>query len=163
LGLKNKNIQVLIEKSDLHQVVKLIFLGLILILLCLKIRDLDVSKASLFAILHTLSGNLGYFFAAIALLFLNYFLEIKKWKLLTASIERRTFSEATEDVLRGLRGGIFTPFMIGDFLGRSLGFGKKNRTEAMAVNLFNSVCQTYTAIFLVRLLFSFGGWCLWRN
>lgn len=90
-----------------------------------------------------MKGNLAYFLAAIALLFLNYFFEILKWNLLTKQVQARTFRQSTIDVLKGLRAGLFTPLMLGDFLGRSVGFRKENRTEVIALNFFNSVCQTY--------------------
>lgn len=155
LVLKNKRIQELRYKPGIRKKLKIAFLGCILVLLYLKIKDLGVSEPSIVDILKSLSGNLGYFFTAIALLFLNYFLEIKKWQVLTSPIEERSMAEAIGDVLKGLRIGLFTPFMIGDFIGRSLGFSKKNRTEAMAANFFNSICQTYTAIFLGALSFLF--------
>ena len=106
----------------------------------------------------TLKINYIYFLVGTALLFLNYYFEILKWKLLTQEIQPRTLRESTIDVLKGLRLGVFTPFMIGDFVGRSLGFQKENRTVAMAANFYNSICQTYSALFLSAIAFF-----LWRN
>jgi hypothetical protein len=117
-----------------------------MILLLFKIKTLQISSALFFEILITLRGNLAYFFAAIALLFMNYFFEILKWNILSRQIEARSFRSSTIEVLRGLRMGLLTPFMMGDFLGRSIDFKRENRAEAMALNMFNSACQTYTAI-----------------
>lgn len=124
-----------------------------MILLLLKIKTLQISSALFFEILITLRGNLAYFLAAIALLFLNYFFEILKWNLLSSQIEARSIRDSTIEVLRGLRVGLLTPLMIGDFLGRSIDFKKENRAEAMALNMFNSACQTYTAIVFGCLAF----------
>jgi hypothetical protein len=126
-----------------------------MILLLLKIKTLQISSALFFETLITLRGNLAYFLAAIALLFLNYFFEISKWNLLSTQIEARSFRDSTIEVLRGLRVGLLTPFMIGDFLGRSIDFKKESRAEAIALNLFNSACQTYTAIVFGGMAFLF--------
>jgi hypothetical protein len=125
---------------------KLVFLVAVFVLLYRQITNLNLSKSLLLQIVPTLKGNLAYFLAAIALLLLNYFFEILKWNLLTKQVQARTFRQSTIDVLKGLRAGLFTPLMLGDFLGRSIGFQKKNRTEVMALNFFNSVCQTYVTL-----------------
>ncbi|MBP6620093.1 MAG: flippase-like domain-containing protein [Leadbetterella sp.] len=135
---------------------KLVFLVAVFVLLYRQITNLTLSKSLLLQIIHTLKGNLAYFLAAIALLFLNYFFEILKWNLLTKQVQARTFRQSTIDVLKGLRAGLFTPLMLGDFLGRSVGFRKENRTEVMALNFFNSVCQTY-----VTLLFGSAAILFW--
>lgn len=77
----------------------------------------------------------------------NYALEIYKWQLLSAQIQERTFLQAKTEVLRGLKLGILTPFMSGDYLGRSMGFNKGQRTNAALLNFFNSITQTWTALF----------------
>jgi uncharacterized membrane protein YbhN (UPF0104 family) len=77
----------------------------------------------------------------------NYALEIYKWQLLSAQIQKRSFLQARTEVLRGLKLGILTPFMSGDYLGRSMGFAKGQRTNAALLNFFNSITQTWTALF----------------
>jgi hypothetical protein len=119
----------------------------VMILLFWQISDLKIEKALFAALLNTLSSNLVYFLAAVALLFLNYFFEVFKWFLLANHLEPKNFRASIIDVLKGLRFGLLTPLMMGDFLGRSLSFQKENRTAAMGSNLFNSICQTYSTLF----------------
>ncbi len=80
----------------------------------------------------------------------NYYLEILKWKILGQRLEDRSFNDAAVEVLRGLKLGIITPLMIGDYVGRSLNFKKENKASAVLLNLFNSFTQTWTAL-------AFGG------
>lgn len=126
---------------------KFLLLVAVLILLFWQISDLKIEKALFTALLNALRSNLVYFLGAVALLFLNYFFEVFKWFLLANQLEPKNFRESTIDVLKGLRVGLLTPLMIGDFLGRSLSFKKENRTAAMGSNLFNSICQTYSTLF----------------
>lgn len=126
---------------------KFLLLMAVLILLFWQISDLKIEKALFAALLNTLSSNLVYFLAAVALLFLNYFFEVFKWFLLANHLEPKNFRESIIDVLKGLRLGLLTPLMLGDFLGRSLSFKKENRPAAMGSNLFNSICQTYSTLF----------------
>jgi hypothetical protein len=128
----------------------------VLILLFWQISDLKIEKALFAALLNTLCSNLVYFLAAVALLFLNYFFEVFKWFLLANHLETKNFRDSIIDVLKGLRLGLLTPLMMGDFLGRSLSFKKENRTAAMGSNLFNSICQTYSTLF-----FGFLSTLLW--
>jgi hypothetical protein len=130
-----------------NQVVKFLLLVAVLIFLFWQISDLKIEKALFAALLNTLASNLVYFSTAVALLFLNYFFEVYKWFLLANHLEAKNFRESTIDVLKGLRVGLLTPLMIGDFLGRSLSFKKENKTAAMCSNLFNSICQTYSTLF----------------
>ena len=135
---------------------KLAFLLGILALLIRQISGLNLNKESLIDILDTLNRNIWYFLGAIVLIIPNYFLETLKWQILTNEVESRTFQESIKDILKGLAAGLFTPFMLGDFLGRTVGFRKRNRTYVAALNLFNSVCQTYSS-----LLFGTLGIVLW--
>ncbi len=130
-----------------NQVLKFLLLVAVLILLFWQISDLKIEKALFTTLINTLGSNLAYFLGAVALLFLNYFFEVLKWFLLANPIQPKTLRDSTIDVLKGLRVGLLTPLMIGDFLGRSLSFKKENRTAAMASNLFNSICQTYSTLF----------------
>lgn len=120
----------------------------LLYLLFQKIKEISLTKEILFRLFLTIYHNFYFLFFAIILLVVNYGLELKKWQLLTISFEKRTSKQALGDILHGLMAGLFTPFMIGDFLGRSLGFKLRNRSLAIASNFFNSMAQTLTSIFL---------------
>ncbi|MBX2951715.1 MAG: flippase-like domain-containing protein [Leadbetterella sp.] len=98
----------------------------------------------------------GWILAGILLVLPNYYLEITKWKILGRLLEDRDFSTATTEVLRGLKLGVVTPLMAGDYLGRSMDFKKENRMPAVLLNLYNSLTQTWTA-----LLFGGAALSLW--
>ena len=119
---------------------------MICLALIYHIQKLDLD----YHFLRSLGGEIHfiYLILAVFLVLPNYYFEIKKWEILGSQIEKRNFTEATRDVLRGLKLGVFTPLMIGDFVGRSLDFKKENRGTAMALNLFNSIAQTWVSLFM---------------
>jgi len=120
-------------------------------LLFYQLSKLDVSAA----FLRQLTGLIqpGWLLAGILLVLPNYYLEITKWKTLAGRLEERDFPAATAEVLRGLKLGVVTPLMAGDYVGRSMDFKKENRLSAVLLNLYNSMTQTWTALF-------FGGTAL---
>lgn len=123
-------------------------------LLLSQVSKLDLSGAflrELAVLIHP-----GWILAGIFLVLPNYYLEITKWKILGRLLEDRDFSTAAGEVLRGLRLGVVTPLMAGDYLGRSMGFSKENRMSAVLLNLYNSFTQTWTA-----LLFGGAALFLW--
>ena len=145
LNLKEQNYK--IPTNKLLKWLKLAFLIGIFYLLARQISGLKIDQELFKVILETLSRNIGYFLGAIFLLFPNYFLELWKWQILTTHVEPRNKKESLRDILKGLSAGLFTPYMLGDFFGRTASFQRKNRTYVAALNLFNSVCQTYSSIF----------------
>jgi hypothetical protein len=88
------------------------------------------------------------FLVSISLLLPNYALEAARWRNLSAIIQKKNMRSALQDVLLGLSASVFTPFMLGDFVGRSLSFSKENKMGAMALNGFSSICQTFVALCL---------------
>jgi hypothetical protein len=138
-------------KSDnfkfLVKAVKLAFLLALFYLLYKQVSGLNFYLQDLEVLKGLLFKNWYFLLIAIILLSLNYSLEASKWMILTSSFENRNFKTALKDISNGLFIGLFTPFMVGDFVGRSFNFNSKNRASALAANVFNSICQTYTAIF----------------
>ena len=145
LNLKVRNYK--IPGIKLLKWLKLAFTICIFFLLAFQIFRLKRDKEFFKEILDNLSRNIGYFLGAIFLLFPNYFLELWKWQILTSHVEARNKKESLRDILNGLAIGLFTPYMLGDFLGRTASFQSKNKTYVAALNFFNSVCQTYSTIF----------------
>lgn len=130
------------------------FIVIVTAILVYQVSKLDLSRAfldELFGIL-----NIPFLLLGIVLVIPNYFLEILKWKLLGSQLEEKNFEQSTRDVLTGLKLGVITPLMIGDYLGRSLSFKKENKTSAVLLNLFNSLTQTWTALFFGSI--SLGLW-----
>jgi len=144
LNLKERNYK--IPANKFLKWLKLAFIIGIFYLLARQISGLKIDKEFFKEILEILSRNIGYFLGAIFLLFPNYFLELWKWQILTSHVEPRNKKESLRDILNGLAIGLFTPYMLGDYLGRTASFQSKNKTYVAALNLFNSVCQTYSSI-----------------
>jgi hypothetical protein len=127
-------------------------------LLYRNLKALNLNKEILGKLFQVVFHNLKFLVSAIILLFVNYYLELRKWQLLTDLFEKRSSSQALGDVLKGLMVGLFTPFMVGDFLGRSLSFRTRNKSMAVAVNFYNSMTQTFAAIFFGAI--GFGLWVI---
>ena len=143
-----------LSNPNLHRFFRIGLLVLLAGLLFLQVRQLDLSAD----FLRQLPGYIhpSWLLPGILLVLPNYYLEITKWKILGRRLENRTFSAAAQEVLRGLKLGIFTPLMAGDYLGRSIGFRQENRLSAVLLNLYNSFTQTWTA-----LLFGSAALLLW--
>lgn len=94
-------------------------------------------------------SQIYYLVFILIFLIVNYLLEAIKWQLLTKKVAKRSISVALKEVLVGLSAGILTPFMVGDFIGRTWNF--KNKKEAVILNIYNSFIQSFTAIAF--------GWC----
>lgn len=123
-------------------------------LLVYQVSRLDLSPGFLKEIAKQMHAI--WLLPGILLVLPNYYLEITKWKILGGQLEDRDFSTSAHEVLRGLKLGVITPLMAGDYLGRSMDFARKNRLPAVLLNLYNSFTQTWTA-----LLFGGAGLFLW--
>ena len=143
-----------LSKPNLLRFFKFAFIGIVTFILFHQVSKLELTAAFLQELISKL--QIPYLLFGICLVFPNYYLEILKWKILGQQLEKRNFNDATVEVLRGLKLGIITPLMIGDYVGRSLDFKKENKASAVLLNLFNSFTQTWTAL-------AFGGvaLCVW--
>lgn len=126
-------------------------IGSVTFILIYQVSKLELTAIFLQELLDKI--KFPFLFLGILLVFPNYYFEILKWKILGQRLEKRSFDDATVEVLRGLKLGIITPLMIGDYVGRSLDFKKENKASAVLLNLFNSFTQTWTAL-------AFGGMAL---
>lgn len=143
-----------LSNPNLRRFLRMLFLVLISALLLFQISRLDLSAG----FIRELAGLIrpAWILAGVFLVLPNYYLEITKWKILGRQLEDRNFAAAAGEVLRGLKLGVVTPLMVGDYLGRSMDFRKENRFPAVLLNLYNSFTQTWTA-----LLFGGGALFLW--
>lgn len=133
-----------LNKPNLLRVFKALFFCLLIALLFQQVSKLKLNQSFIRQLWSLF--DFKYFALAVGLVIPNYFLEIWKWKLLANQIENRNFNSAKREVLRGLRLGLVTPFMLGDYVGRSISFQKQNRYSAAALNLFNSFTQSWTSL-----------------
>ncbi len=88
----------------------------------------------------TLKNNLLIFFAFV-LLFLNWGIEVYKWKLLTKSLERISFTKAWQGVWMGVCIGNLTPGRVGEFAGRVLFFKPEHRAKATTLHFVSGITQ----------------------
>ena len=83
--------------------------------------------------------------AVVLLMFVNWFLEVIKWRFLSRRIEKLSIWKATKSVFCGLTWAIFTPNRIGEYGGRVMLLKPENRATgavAMGVGLFAQLVLT---------------------
>jgi len=83
---------------------------------------------------------------AFALLFLNWGIEVFKWRLLTRSIERVSFKKAWQSVWMGVCIGNLTPGRVGEFAGRVLFFKPAHRAKAATLHFVSGITQLVVTI-----------------
>ncbi len=91
------------------------------------------------------------------LLFLNWGIEVIKWKLITKSTEIISFAKAWQSVWMGVCIGNLTPGRIGEFAGRILFFKPEHRAKATTLHFICGITQLLITILmgcLGLLLFS---------
>ncbi|MFY8021779.1 MAG: lysylphosphatidylglycerol synthase domain-containing protein [Bacteroidia bacterium] len=89
-----------------------------------------------------------YFVLAFVLLFLNWFLEIRKWVLLVGPYEDFTYKQAASAVFCGVALSIITPNQLGDFAGRVLNLTKLNRLKGALLAVVGHSAQVLVTIVL---------------
>lgn len=86
--------------------------------------------------------------AVVVLMFVNWFLEVWKWMVLSKKIQKLSFWTATKSVFAGLTWAIFTPNRIGEYGGRIMVLDRGKRAKgavAMGVGLFAQLVLTSVA------------------
>ncbi|MCF6280168.1 MAG: flippase-like domain-containing protein [Flavobacteriaceae bacterium] len=87
--------------------------------------------------------------------FFNWFFEIWKWKILTNTIKRNSFFEATKQSLAALTTSLFTPNRIGDYGAKAIYFPKM-KGKIILLNLIGNLNQlTITILFGITGLIYF--------
>ena len=86
--------------------------------------------------------------------FLNWFLEVLKWKSLVGFVKQISFIEATKQSLASLTTSLITPNRIGEYGAKALYFEKKYRKQILGLNLVGNFYQM-----LMTLLFGSFGFC----
>ena len=139
------------QEKRLFYAVKIVFLVAIFSLLFIQISKINFESERFSAIFLSAYSKLYLLIIGVLLIIPNYFFESIRWKFLTEDIQPRNLPQAFKDILLGLMGGLFTPFMIGDYIGRSLRFPIRKRKAIVVANVFGSICQTYSALFFGTL------------
>jgi hypothetical protein len=75
------------------------------------------------------------------LLFLNWGIEVQKWKMITSPIEKISFGKAWQSVWTGVCIGNLTPGRVGEFAGRMLFFSVPNRAKIATTHFICGITQ----------------------
>lgn len=92
-----------------------------------------------------------FLFLSFSLMFLNWGLESKKWKILIADLEEISFGKAFRSIFAGVTVSIFMPNRIGEFAGRIFFLEKASKIEATLKNFVGSVFQFGMTLFIGML------------
>jgi len=93
-------------------------------------------------------ANLLLLAAACLLLLLNWAIEVKKWTVITAPIEKISFSTAWASVWAGVCIGNLTPGRLGEFAGRILFFSPGVRAKVATSHFVSGITQLIVTIVL---------------
>ena len=93
------------------------------------------------------------------LTFLNRFLEILKWQNLAQQVRPISLGESSRQVLGALAASLFTPYGIGEYIGKTLFFEKDQAKKIIFLNLIcNGIQMVLTAVFGVFGLLYFNAY-----
>lgn len=104
----------------------------------------------------------GLVILALALMPINWIIEIYKWKFAIQKIQGISWSQAMKSVLAGMLLNLFTPNRIGELGGRLLYIEKENRTDALYVNTLCGIAQLLITS-LIGLLALFNSYPILRR
>ena len=82
------------------------------------------------------------------LMFVNYFLEARKWQLLLKPLERFSLIKAFKSVMAGCSITMLTPNRIGEYGGRILYVEEQNRLRAISLSVLGSLSQLLVTIIM---------------
>jgi len=89
-----------------------------------------------------------FFLLLILLLTLaNWLLEIFKWQILVASVQKISFKKAVSQCLSALTASLLTPNRAGDYLAKSLYFDKNKTKKIIALNFIGHGLQLGVTVF----------------
>lgn len=81
------------------------------------------------------------------LMFLNYGIEAKKWKILISHLQKISFKTAIKSVFAGCSITMLTPNRIGEYGGRILFIAPEHRLAAISVTVLGSLSQLMVTLF----------------
>ena len=84
----------------------------------------------------------------VILLFLNWGIEVFKWRIFTKNLEAFSFGKAWQSVWMGVCIGNLTPGRLGEFAGRILFFKPENRAKAGTLHFISGICQLIVTILM---------------
>lgn len=90
----------------------------------------------------------GGLLVLVVLMFVNWWLEAWKWKILIAKIQKVTWKLSFKSVFSGVAAGVFTPFRLGSYLGRVIHLPYKSRILGLVLNLLGNIAQFLVTFFV---------------
>jgi hypothetical protein len=97
--------------------------------------------------------RLAILLTVVLLMYLNWFMEARKWQLLTKDYYYLNFKSAFKAVLSGITTALFTPNRVGDFIGKVSHLPQEHRKKGMISSFFGSYSQWLLTIIM--------GWIAW--
>ena len=82
------------------------------------------------------------------LLFLNWGIEVFKWRIFTKEVEKISFKKAWQSVWMGVCIGNLTPGRLGEFAGRVLFFKPENRAKTTTLHFVSGIVQLVVTIIM---------------
>lgn len=134
------------QKKYLNILIKLLIVGLAFWFVYSKVSN-QKNLAVFTKLVNGLDSQLlnNVLLIVLLLMFVNWALEIVKWKYLLKDLETLSFWKATKSVFCGLTWAIFTPNRIGEYGGRIMLLRNQNRAKGavlMGVGLFAQLVLT---------------------
>ena len=90
------------------------------------------------------------------LIFLNIFLQFKRWQLLcTEVLKEKNKYTILKSVFYGISSGLITPFRIGEFFGRAFTFKGENFHKAVSLSILDRFMSLFVTLILGGIAFIF--------
>ena len=146
----------MLNKNRLYRLLFFILKFLIFLLSLYYIYITLIGKKS-FSDLNTLFSGLNYISLLIVLIvfimmFINWFIESIKWKLLISKLQNISFYTSYKAVLTGLTVNTWIPNRLAEFIGRILYLEQENRTKAT----FSTLVGGFAQLIITTLIGSLG-------
>ena len=145
-----KPTQIFLKKLDILKKHKKLILSLLKIAIFIAFLYFILTKIDFNRLINSLkSVNIYLVAAASFLMFVNIFLQYKKWKIICKSFG---FDETRQTILYsllyGFTAGIFTPARVGEYLGRKLMLKNKSIVKITSATLLDKLFPLFTLLIL---------------
>lgn len=91
--------------------------------------------------------SIWFLVLAFLMVFLNWFFEIKRWKLLVNQYYPIDLKTSTKGILMGITLGIISPQRIGEYVGRMMALPRKKNSLSIKANFFTSLSLNIAILF----------------
>lgn len=144
------------HKKQVHLALKLLILASLVYIIYFQLFiKYDFPKLATSFKQHATGSSIAYLIVALFLMPLNWFLESKKWELLTDRFQKLGMYNAVKGVLAGVCLAIITPARIGEYGGRLINIKEGHRSDALISTFIGSMSQNFVnvVIGLICLLY----------